>query len=284
MVLVNLLEFAKEVGVAEVTWSGGPDLVVPLFIPPLIESEGGAPVSVRDRTANIGSVASGPSITRYFFSEDPVVDPATDVVLGERPVPALQPGEQSESIDLTFSVPSGLPEGLYHLAACADAPASIVELEEQNNCSFSQLRTSISVVLPIEPLPNNPPVCSNAFPSQDLLWPPNHKLAPITVQGITDPDDDPVSIVVTAITQDEPVNGVGDGDTSPDGFGVGTSQAQVRKERAGNGNGRVYAISFTGDDGNGGTCNGTVSVGVPHDQGKGAIPVDDGQGYDSTQP
>ena len=163
MVLVNLLEFAEEVGVAEVTWSGGADLVVPLFIPPLIKSEGDDPVFVRDRTANIGSVASGPSITRYFFSEDPVVDPATDVVLGERSVPALQPGEQSESIDLTFSVPSGLPEGLYHLAACADAEGPLVdrfgqslgavrELDEENNCSFSQINTQ-SIVVPLQGAP-----------------------------------------------------------------------------------------------------------------------------------
>lgn len=105
-----------------------------------------------------------------------------------------------------------------------------------------------------------------------------------TLTGITDPNGDTVTVNVTKITQDEPVNGLGDGDTSPDGFGVGTAQAQVRAERSGTGNGRVCAITVNASDGKGGSCSATVNVGVPHDQGKGSVPIDDGQIYDSTVP
>jgi hypothetical protein len=93
-----------------------------------------------------------------------------------------------------------------------------------------------------------------------------------------------VSIAITGITQDEPVNGLGDGDTSPDGFGVGTSQALLRAERSGIGNGRVYVVSFSSSGSQGGSCTGSVSVGVPHDQGQGKVPIDDGQIYNSTVP
>ena len=48
--------------------------------------------------------------------------------------------------------------------------------------------------------------------------------------------------------QDEPVNGLGDGDTAPDASGIGTSTVQIRSERADNGDGRVYHISFTATD------------------------------------
>ena len=62
--------------------------------------------------------------------------------------------------------------------------------------------------------------------------------------------------------------------------------AQVRAERVGDpkvpGDGRVYHIGFTADDGKGGICTGTVRVGVPHDQGGGATPVNGGALYDST--
>lgn len=115
------------------------------------------------------------------------------------------------------------------------------------------------------------------------LWPPNHKLETVSVQGVTDPNGDPITIMITAITQDEPVNGLGDGDTAPDGFGVGTSQAQLRRERSGTGNGRVYALSFKASDGKGGLCTGSVTVGVPHDQGQRSTPINDGQNYDSTR-
>lgn len=132
---------------------------------------------------------------------------------------------------------------------------------------------------------NESPVCTGAAPSEAVLWPPNHKMVPITVKGVTDPDGDQLTTTVTAIRQDEVVDGPGDGDTGPDGAGVGTGTARVRAERAGTpqapGDGRVYHISFSVTDGQGGTCTGTVRVSVPHDQ-RGAAAVDGGPLYDST--
>ena len=130
--------------------------------------------------------------------------------------------------------------------------------------------------------PNEAPDCSSVTASQELLWPPNHKFVPISIIGVTDGDDDSIAITIDGITQDEEVDakGNGDGNTSPDGQGIGSDTAQVRAERAGTGDGRVYEISFTADDGNGGTCEGSVTVGVPHD--KKDTPVDSGQYFDST--
>ena len=103
---------------------------------------------------------------------------------------------------------------------------------------------------------------------------------------MTDPDGNPVTIAITGITQDEPVNGLGDGNTTPDGAGIGTSTAQVRAKRAGSpkvpGNGRVYVISFSASDGFGGECRGSVAVCVPHEQRRGDSCIDDGQNSDST--
>jgi hypothetical protein len=107
----------------------------------------------------------------------------------------------------------------------------------------------------------------------------------ITIQGVSDPDGDPVTVTITGITQDEPLNTLGDGNTEPDGAIVGTTIAQVRAERSGTprvpGNGRVYRISFTLSDGRGGECRGNVSVCVPHDQGNRSVCIDDGQRYNS---
>jgi hypothetical protein len=132
--------------------------------------------------------------------------------------------------------------------------------------------------------PNNPPDCSKVYPSKTSLWPPNHKFVKVNVLGVTDPDGDPITIRIDSIFQDEPVNGKGDGNTSPDGQGIGTSSAEVRAERQGSGNGRVYHIGFTADDGKGGTCSGVVLVGVPKSQGKKGGPVDDGALFNSTVP
>jgi PKD repeat protein len=120
---------------------------------------------------------------------------------------------------------------------------------------------------------NSPPDCSTVTPDQNSLWPPNHALRMISLGGATDPDGDVVTLTVTAVTQDEALNGLGDGDTSPDAvLGPGSNQVQLRAERSGTGDGRVYHVAFGGSDGRGGTCGGTVNVGVPHNQK--ATPVD----------
>lgn len=127
---------------------------------------------------------------------------------------------------------------------------------------------------------NGAPDCSTAVPSTDLLWPPNHKFVSIDVLGVTDPDGDGVTLSVDSIYQDEAVDAPGSGKTAPDGQGVGTASAQVRAERVGGGNGRVYHIGFTAEDGNGGSCSGEVLVSVPHK--KKSTAVDDGALFDST--
>jgi hypothetical protein len=126
---------------------------------------------------------------------------------------------------------------------------------------------------------NLPPDCSLAVPSIHTIWPPNNKFVPVNVHGVLDPDDDPVSLKIDSIFQDERVSVR----RSPaDGYGVGSDTAHLRAKRAGSGNGRVYHISFTADDGQGGSCTGEVVVGVPHDRGKGSVAVDDGPIFDST--
>jgi len=132
---------------------------------------------------------------------------------------------------------------------------------------------------------NDPPLCSAAQPSPAILWPPNHKLLLVTIGGATDPNNDHVQIIITGVMQDELVNGLGDGDTSPDAVIQGSS-VLLRSERSGNGNGRVYRVNFTASDAQvtGGSCTGSVEVAVPHSMKPGFDAVDDGQLYDSTQP
>lgn len=165
---------------------------------------------------------------------------------------------------------------------CESSPCfngQCTDLENAYSCSCDAGWTGANCEIPVVTLD-----CSGAVASPGLLWPPNHQLVPISVLDVTDPSGGTVTITLTGVSQDEPVNGTGDGDTSPDATGVGTSNAAVRAERAGNGDGRVYHISFSATSTSGGSCTGTVTVGVPKSQGKKDGPVDGGALYDSTQP
>src|SRR5262245_34146429 len=123
---------------------------------------------------------------------------------------------------------------------------------------------------------NLPPVCAAAFASVDELWPPNHKMVPVSIQGVTDPDGDPLVVAATAISQDEPLDATGDGDTCPDGMGVGLDAVSLRSERSGNGDGRVYHVAFQAVDVCNAACVGEVTVCVRHDRGKNGACADGG--------
>jgi streptogramin lyase len=121
--------------------------------------------------------------------------------------------------------------------------------------------------LTVSPL-NEPPDCSATVASVTELWPPAHKFGfvPVAIGGITDPDGDPVAVTVLGVSSDEVVDDGGDGETCPDAI-IDGAQVQLRAERSGLGDGRVYTIHFRAEDGRGGACVDSVTVCVPHDQG-----------------
>lgn len=47
---------------------------------------------------------------------------------------------------------------------------------------------------------NRSPDCSSAQAAVARLWPPDHRLVPAEIVGVTDPDSDPVTITVTGVT------------------------------------------------------------------------------------
>lgn len=135
-------------------------------------------------------------------------------------------------------------------------------------------------------VPNNAaPVCTAATGGE--IWPPNHKkFYAAAISGVSDPDGNPITIIITGILQDEPTDSTGDGQFAPDGR-IESGQAWIRAERNGHGNkaagnGRVYEIMFTATDGNGGSCTGSAFWTVPQNQGHRSSAIDDGVRYDST--
>jgi len=114
-----------------------------------------------------------------------------------------------------------------------------------------------------------PPVISSIVADPDMLWPPNHKMAEVRV--IVDAsdicDEAPVSRIIE-VTCNELVNGHGDGNTEPDWNITGDLTVNLRAERSGGGDGRIYTIHLETADLSGNIVASTIDVIVPHDQGK----------------
>jgi hypothetical protein len=69
-----------------------------------------------------------------------------------------------------------------------------------------------------------------------------------------------------SVTSNEPINGTGDGNTTPDWVLTGPLTLALRAERAGNRTGRLYTITVGCDDGFGNSSTKSVTVSVAHDQ------------------
>lgn len=230
----------------------------------------------------------------------PVADAGSDQTKDEGSLVALDGSGSSDPdggdlLSFEWTQTSGAPvtlSGADGPAPTFDTPfvspggeALVFELVVTDNDPVNPLASSDEVVINVRNM-NDPPTCGLAAANVDSLWPPNHKMESISIEGVMDDNSASNGIVlsITGVTQDEPVNGTGDGDTSPDAVVQHTppkDTVMIRSERAGGGNGRVYEIHFTASDGLE-SCSGSAKVGVPH--GRKDTPLDDGQVYDSTQP
>jgi hypothetical protein len=111
------------------------------------------------------------------------------------------------------------------------------------------------------------PEITGIRPSTASLWPPNHKMVPVRIRvDVTDICGE-VTTRIVGVESNEPVNGTGDGDTAPDWEITGDLTVDLRAERAGTGDGRVYTIEVEAVDGSGNSTTGTTSVRVPKSQG-----------------
>ena len=138
---------------------------------------------------------------------------------------------------------------------------------------------------------NTPPIIVNPRADMPVLWPPDHRMVQVNILGVIDSDQPPynATITINKVTQDEPTNGLGDGDTPLDAIIThnpgGDDTLLLRAERSGKGDGRVYRITFTASDPEttalGTNPTGTIKVMVPHDK-KTDIAVESGGMYDST--
>jgi len=113
------------------------------------------------------------------------------------------------------------------------------------------------------------PNIKNLRANPDVLWPANHKMVTVAVKVDVSDNCDPAPLCrITSVSSNEPENGLGDGDTAPDWKITGKLTANLRAERSGNGNGRIYTLTITCNDTAGNSSSKWVTVKVPHDQGK----------------
>jgi hypothetical protein len=104
------------------------------------------------------------------------------------------------------------------------------------------------------------------------LWPPNHRLVPITAAvTVTDTCDPGAGFVLTSITSNQPDNDEGDGDTPNDvqgaAYGTADTSFLLRAERSPLLGSRIYTVVYTASDSSSNGTLATAIVVVPRNQG-----------------
>lgn len=294
-------ESSNDEVIVTVVQATGPTLTCPadITVPTSPAGVCGAPVSFPPPSVNAPLGVASLSCTHVSGSAFPegttpvtctVVDRAGasahcgfTVTVNDREAPTLVPPPPTTS-EADASCRASLP----HVAAAAEAsdnctprPALVIA---QNPAPGAVVTGAGSYVIHLQVrdaagntttattrhtvLDTSPPTIGSATPSQQYLWPPNHKMVPITV-GVTLTDNCGTTSAqcgITHVTSNEPINGPGDGNTRWDWEILGPMSVNLRAERSGLLNDRIYTLWFNCVDAGGSSVTGTTTVTVPHDQ------------------
>jgi len=118
-----------------------------------------------------------------------------------------------------------------------------------------------------------------------VLWPADHEyntfeLPDFVVSVIDNKFGDLFAETeITSVSSDEPENAQGDGDTFDDIVIVDAQTIQLRAERQGGGDGRVYTINFEVSDPLGNSASASFQIQVPHNKKSTAVDSGAGEGY-----
>jgi hypothetical protein len=104
------------------------------------------------------------------------------------------------------------------------------------------------------------PILINVTANPNALWPPDRKMVPVTVSALAiDAGDASPTVTITGVTSNQPVNDVGDGNTSPDWEITGPLTVNLRAERSGSQD-RIYTITIQATDDSGNSSTATLEV------------------------
>lgn len=114
-----------------------------------------------------------------------------------------------------------------------------------------------------------PPTITFASANPSVLWPPNHTMVPVTLSvTATDNCGGTPACKIVSVSSNEPIRSLDPGDRGPDWKVTGNLTVDLRSERLGRRNGRIYTINLNCSDGAGNLSSTSLTVSVPRIQKK----------------
>ncbi|HSE20644.1 MAG TPA: immunoglobulin-like domain-containing protein [Pyrinomonadaceae bacterium] len=253
-------------------------------------------ITVADFTSGSGSASSPLIISRVFTATDSagntatatqtitVIDPTPPTITLNGPDPLVV--ECHSTLNDPGATANDNCGGNFAATATSNVNSNVVgNYTITYNASDAAGNAATPVVRNVSVVDTTAPTI-NLNGQTPSLWPANHRYRTFQladfISSVTDSCDTTLnlsSVVIEQVTSDESENGNGDGNTLSDIIiGSDCKSVQLRAERNGGGDGRVYTIKFRVKDAAGNTSTATVNVLVPAD-GPGQTPVNSGPQY-----
>jgi len=181
------------------------------------------------------------------------IEGATNVICSGN----IQAPAEGTPIIVPDCLTSSLSLGIHTISLQADDG---LNLPDSNSVDVEIVDTTVPTLAPLS--------------SDYLLWPPNHIMVDVVIEANA-VDNSGLPVTLNAlVSSNEPDEGQGDGDMPNDilqpsiNQTTGVISLQLRRERSGSGNGRIYSVTITATDSSGNTSSTVVDIKVPHDKKK----------------
>jgi len=257
-----------------------------------LDSFGGS-VTIYADTAIAGASGDDGSGSAYIFAENSPPTISAAPVTRVEDAPAINstiatvsdPDQAANTLAVTVNgstsaTVNGVTVSNITVGATGEVKADVVAACGASNAGFTlrvtdNLGLFAEAMLNVTVTPENVPPTIKLLPSIQL-WSPDHTYHTVTMSQMVENVSDNCSslsigdVVIEKVTSDEPDNDLGDGNTINDiVIAADCRSVQLRAERAGMGDGRVYTITLRLKDGNGNVTQQDFEVSVPHSQNSG---------------
>jgi RNA polymerase sigma factor (sigma-70 family) len=184
-------------------------------------------------------------------------DPGQGGAVVRFPIPAATNGA---ALGIACVPPSGsfFPVGTNLVVCTATNEAGQVA----NTCSFA-----------ITVQDCEPPVIHSITASPEVLWPPNHRMEPVSVHVEASDNCHAARCKIISVGCSESTSGRGTVHTTAGWEITGDLTVNLRAERSAAGTGRVYSITVECRDDSGNASTAVVHVAVPPDQSQRTVPL-----------
>ncbi|NNF21789.1 MAG: T9SS type A sorting domain-containing protein, partial [Saprospiraceae bacterium] len=201
----------------------GPNIPVP---------EGTYNVTFNKLSGEYSFVATTCPNPEIFCPEDIYVDSNTGMCGSYVYYPDVLPVPNCGGEGVTVTQTIGLPSGNWFPVGTTTNSFEITNADGMTaTCSFNVYVNDVES-----------PIIMNLNEEYEPLWPPNHQMVEVFIDY--EVMDNCVTTTEILISSNEPENGLGDGDQSPDWEVIDEHHMLLRAERSGKGNGREYYITI----------------------------------------